>query len=419
MGAWRIRRSARPGKIRGQVGAPSASLRFLTIDGDRVAARPDATIENHAASERMSRIGIDASYIFDSYPTGTARYSRRLIESLAEIDSGHEFSLCYRVSRWRERDRFLRPVSASGKPFGIRLYQPPYTFWLPSQLDLFHSLAQRPAELRFKHEVVTIHDIFPITGPNYSTPHFQRKFSLLLRESMERAERILVLSEYTAQQIALHCGVDRERIRVVPGGVDLPLSVLTSEERLRRREAVVGAGNELLLVLGVVDNRKNCIAALRTLGLLPERYKVVLAGGDGYGAGSVHAFIEKEKLSDRVVRLGFVAASKLPSLFQSASALLYPSLEEGFGFPLLEAMAYGVPAVTSNVSALPEVGGNAALYADPHDPAEFAARVISAVEDAGVRSTMVARGLERACQFSWADAAAKTLAVYDELVRER
>jgi glycosyltransferase involved in cell wall biosynthesis len=364
----------------------------------------------------MSRIGIDASYIFDSYPTGTARYSRRLIESLAEIDSPHEFSLCYRASRWRERERFLRPVSAGGKPFGIRLYQPPYTFWLPSRLDLFHSLAQRPAELRFKHEVVTIHDIFPITGPNYSTPEFQRKFSRLLRECLERATRLLVLSEYTAQQIALHCGVDRERIRVVPGGVDLPAHLLTHEDRLRQREAMVGAGRELLLVLGVVDNRKNCIAALRALELLPERYKIVLAGGDGYGAEAVHAFIEKEKLSTRVVRLGYVDADSLPALFQSASALLYPSLEEGFGFPLLEAMANGVPAVTSNVSALPEVGGDAALYADPHDPADIAARVISAVEDATVRETMIARGRERARRFSWAGAAAKTIAVYDELL---
>ncbi len=364
----------------------------------------------------MGRIGIDASYIFDSYPTGTARYSRRLIESLAEIESRHEFSLCYRASRWRERDRFLRPVARGGKPFRIRLYQPPYTFWLPSRIDLFHSLAQRPAEQRFKHEVVTIHDIFPITGPDYSTPEFQRKFSRLLRESMERASRIIVLSEYTAQRIMRHCGVDRERIRVVPGGVDSPAVLLNLEERLRGRESVVGAGNELLLVLGVVDNRKNCIGALQALQLLPERYKLVLAGGDGYGAGAVHAFIEKEKLSTRVVRLGYVNAAKLPALFQSASALLYPSLEEGFGFPLLEAMAYGVPAVASNVSALPEVGGDAALYADPRNPADIAAGIIRAVEDDGVRADIIPRGHERARRFSWARAAAGTIAVYDELL---
>ena len=298
----------------------------------------------------------------------------------------------------------------------VRLYQEPLTFWLPWQIELFHSLAQRPPAFSFKHEVVTIHDVFPISGPDYSTPDFQRKFSRLLRQALARSERILVLSEYTACQLARHCAVGRERIRVVPGGVDLPAETLSVEACLRERARLVGEGCEMLLTLGVLDNRKNVVTALRVLQLLPERYRLVLAGGDGYGSEAIHAYIASHKLESRVRRLGHVPAVRIPVLYQSASALLFPSLEEGFGFPMLEAMAYGLPVVTSNTSALPEVGGDAALYADPRDPCDIASNVVSAVEDAEIRGGLIRRGQQRAQRFPWRRTGEETLKVYQELI---
>jgi glycosyltransferase involved in cell wall biosynthesis len=362
----------------------------------------------------MSSIGLDASYVFGVNPTGIAGYSRRLIESLAALPAAHRFFLCYRLSRWRQRRHFLRPAVAGGSRISVRLYQQPLTFWLPWEMDLFHSLAQRPPAFSFKHEVVTIHDVFPITGPNYSTSEFQRKFSRLLRESLARSERMLVLSEYTARQLVRHCAVDRARIRVVPGGVDFPTETLSPEACLVERERLVGKGCEMLLTLGVLDNRKNVVTALRVLELLPERYKLVLAGGDGYGAEAIHAYIAGQKLESRVRRLGHVPSGRIPVLYQSASALLFPSLEEGFGFPLLEAMAYGLPVVTSNTSALPEVGGDAALYADPRDPCDIASKISLAVEDPELRQGLIRRGRQRARQFPWRKTAEETLRVYQE-----
>jgi len=285
------------------------------------------------------------------------------------------------------------------------------TFWLPWQIDLFHSLAQRPPVFRFRREVVTVHDAFPITGRDYSTPEFQQRFSALLREAVGRAARVITDSEYTARQLQAHCGVEPERIRTIPCGVDEPTGTLSSE-----RERLVGPGNEMLLSVGNLEVRKNLVNALRALALLPERYRLVMVGGDGYGAEAIHAFIREQGLERRVVRLGFVAAERLPVLYESASALLFPSLEEGFGFPVLEAMAHGLPVVTSDTSSLPEVGGDAALYADPLDVEGIAGQCARAVEDLALRRELIEKGRARARQFTWRRAAEAVLRVYEEVL---
>jgi glycosyltransferase involved in cell wall biosynthesis len=360
----------------------------------------------------MAAVALDASYIFDTNPTGIAMYSRRLIETLAQLESPHRFLISYRLSRIGKRREFLLPA---GPQFSLRLFQRPLTFWQPWRTDIFHSLAQRPPAFRYRHEVVTIHDVFPITGPEYSAPGFQKKFSRLLREALERAERVLVLSDYTARQVARHCGLERERLRVIPGGVDAPGPALPAGAAARERERRVGAGNEMLLAVGVVDNRKNVLGSLRALQMLPDRYHLVIAGGDGYGAERVHEFIRRERLEPRVHCLGYVTRPALVRLYQSASALLFPSLEEGFGFPMLEAMSYGLPVVASRHSALPEVGGDAAEYVDPLDPGGIAAAARAVVEDDERRRTLAARGLRRASLYTWRRMAESILVVYDEL----
>ena len=184
----------------------------------------------------MATIGLDATYALGARPTGTGTYSRRLVESLAALDTPHRFLVCYRLSRWNRRREFLR---LPGCP--VRLVQWPLTFWLPWQTDLFHSLVQRPPAFRFRREVVTVHDAFPITGRDYSTPEFQRRFSALLREAVARAARVITDSEYTATQLERHCGVESERLSVIPCGVDEPVRTLTPEERLEERDRLVAA----------------------------------------------------------------------------------------------------------------------------------------------------------------------------------
>ena len=355
----------------------------------------------------MARIALDASYTLGAYPTGSATYSRRLIESLAQLDTSHHFLVCYRMSRLRRIREFLRPPGAV-----TRVITP----WLARRTDLFHSLAQRPPKYRFRREVVTIHDIFPITGRDYSTPEYRRKFAAILREAAARAHRIVTGSHATARQLESECGVEPERIRVTPYGVDMPASALPAAERRRERERLVGAGNEMLLSVGMLETRKNVLNSLRALRLLSPLYHLVLAGGNGFGHEAIHAFIRDEKLQERVHLLGYVPGGMLPGLYQSATALLFPSFEEGFGFPVLEAMAHELPVVTSPTSSIPELGGDAALYADPSDPGAIASQIVRATESPEIRGRMVARGLARAREFTWRRTAEQTLAVYDELL---
>jgi glycosyltransferase involved in cell wall biosynthesis len=367
----------------------------------------------------MSTIALDATYTVDPQPSGVAIYSRRLIAALATLDVPHRFLLCYRLSRIGRRHDFLRPKASpgSGGPtFAVRLFQEPLTFWLPWQAHMFHSLAQRPPAFRFEKEIVTVHDIFPLTGRDYSTSDFQQKFSVLLLDAVARATRVITPSAYTANQLAQHAGVGREKLRVIPEGVDSPKSSMTPEERLRERESVVGRGNVMVLSVGVLQTRKNTMNALRAVASLPPQYRLVLAGGNGYGSEAIHDFIRREQLGSRAIVLGHVAAERLAALYQAASVLLFPSLEEGFGLPVLEAMACGLPVVASNTSSLPEVGGDAVLYVDPHEPRDIAENVQRAVEDTTLRAALVERGLARVREFTWRRTAERTCTVYDEVL---
>jgi glycosyltransferase involved in cell wall biosynthesis len=366
----------------------------------------------------MATIALDATYSVDPEPSGIGVYSRRLIETLLTLDTPHRFLICYRLSRLGRRRHFLRPGSIPGARagFSVRVYQEPLTFWLPRQAQLFHSLAQRPPAFRFRKEIVTVFDIFPITGENYSTPDFRHKFSVLLREAVARAARVIACSHATEHQLVAHAQVPREKIRVIPLGVEFPAGMLSRDERLRERGRIVGKGCEMILSVGVLQTRKNTLNMLKALKTLPPHYILVLLGGEGYGSEAIHEFIRSESLQERVKLPGYVDDQQLVPLYQAASAFLFPSFEEGFGIPVLEAMASGVPVVTSNASSMPEVAGEAALYVNPHDPADIAQKVAQAVEDLSLRESLIEKGLARARGFTWRHTAEATLAVYEEVL---
>ncbi len=353
------------------------------------------------------KIGIDASYSIDRQPTGVGVYSRRLMETLATRAQADEFTLCYRANRylrsWRE------PLAKNCRRALLEGFTVP---GLTRRLDLFHGLNQRLPEKRFQRAVSTFHDLFVMTS-EYSTPDYRARFSTLAKRAAERSDRIAAVSAFTADQTADLLGFPRERIVVVPHGVDPPTQFPDNELKDFRQEH--GLQRPFLLSIGALQERKNISRLVEAFERLPGELLLVLAGSTGYGGERIAARIAASPAGERIVQLGYVDDDAKAKLYRTAHALAFPSLDEGFGIPILEAMSAGLPVLTSNCSAMPEVAGDASVLVDPHNSAAIAEGLQRIVEDEALRQNLREKGLARAAEFTWPQAAEKMLALYREL----
>jgi len=362
-------------------------------------------------------IALDATEAAYPEPTGTGIYSQQLIRALAASRPAgmsaedFRFALCLRIGPyWRWGRRKSWPAGCSVSP----VWEP----WLPPRpAALFHGLNQRLPRRSYPVSVVTIHDLFPLTSTEYSTPSFQKRFTEILQDAVARADRIIAVSNATREQLLQHTSASAGRIRVIHHGVD-PIPPASIEEQQAFRKQVLGldAEERFFLNVGVIQTRKNIANIVLAAARLPS-YRLVLAGGDGYGAEAIHALIGREGMRGRVIRLGHAAPETLRLLYSTATALVFPSFEEGFGMPVLEAMSCGLPVITSNCSAMPEVAGDAAVQVDPRNGAQIAAAMRHVAEDASLAAGLRERGRKRAATFSWEKCARQTWQVYAEVLR--
>lgn len=267
---------------------------------------------------------------------------------------------------------------------------------VPPSGRVFHALNQR-VHFRGRRTVTTFHDLFVMTG-DYSTPEFRARFTAQARDAAERSDLVIAVSEFTAQQVASLLNVGRARIRVVPHGTHMAKSSLEREQ--------------IVLAVGAIQKRKNIARMVRAFEAMPAGWRLVIAGAaNGFGAAEELQAIEASPRRADIDVRGFVSAEELERLYQRASVFFFCSLDEGFGMPLLDAMAHGVPVVTSSRSAMPEVVGDAALLADPTDVEHMSAMLVRASQDTSLGLV----GWTRAKKFSWENAVEATWRVYDEL----
>ena len=340
------------------------------------------------------RIALDATYSTGDQLTGIGVYSSRLISTLAEAHSNDRFLLCYRPKQ------FLRAPELTHKNTKKRLLIPPLPLF---RADIFHALNQRVDSRPARRIVSTFHDLFVLTA-EYSSADFRARFAAQARGAAAHSDLIIAVSEFTSRQIQDFLGVPQARIRVVPHGVDLPRSVDDSERE------------DIVLFVGALQVRKNIERLVMAFERLPGNWRLVLAGAKGgYGAPQILKRIDESPARDRIVVTGHVSRAQLDALFRRARVFGFPSLDEGFGIPVLEAMSYGVPVITSNCSALPEVAGDAALMVDPNKIAEIESALIRLTQSIDLQKELAERGRRRAAQFSWENAARRTYEVYSEL----
>lgn len=337
------------------------------------------------------RIALDATYSVDPHPSGIAVYSRELLSGLSAAHPHDEFLHCYRLKQ------FFAP-SARGNAKKCLLLPPLPTF----RVHVFHALNQRLDRRPAKRVVCTFHDLFVMTS-EYSSPDFRARFAEQARQAAANADLIIAVSQFTAEQVNTLLRVPKERIRVVPHGVRTPAS--TSE---MQREKMV-------LFVGALQVRKNVIRLVEAFEQMPEDWRLILAGATGFGAGEIQNRIQNSPAHKRIKVTGYVKEDKLNALYAKASIFAFPSLDEGFGIPVLEAMAHGLPVVTSNRSALPEVAGDAALLVNPYRTEEIASALLRLADNTTLRADLVQAGRRRAKLFTWESAVERTYGIYREL----
>jgi glycosyltransferase involved in cell wall biosynthesis len=316
-----------------------------------------------------------------------------MLEGLARAHPGDRFAFCYRPHRFLRSLRERLPPNAGRFLLGDTR--------APRSADVFHGLNQRLPHARLRRAVTTFHDLFVLTG-TYSTPEFRRRFAAQARDAAARSDRIIAVSRFTARQVIDLLGVEESRIRVVHHGVRPAAGIAVTREKI-------------VLHVGAMQHRKNIARLVDAFERVDPGWQLVLAGSAGYGAAEIAAKIAGARSRGRIRMLGYVPPAELANWYARAMIFAFPSLDEGFGMPVLEAMASGTPVISSNRSAIPEVAGDAAWLVDPEDTEELAGALLALTRDPERRADLSHRGLARAAQFTWAEAVEKTWQVYREL----
>ncbi|HEU0166429.1 MAG TPA: glycosyltransferase family 1 protein [Chloroflexota bacterium] len=373
------------------------------------------------------RVGIDARIA--SYTLGgTGVYARRLSEALAVLPeiAKHELLLLHAP---RTPAAFVPPRAA--RVHDERLFTPSHhrleqlllpLELAPRRMDVLHSTDYIPPFVRTFRSVITVHDLAFLRWPELLTPDSRRYFNGHIRRAVRSADRIIAVSQATARDLVELLDVPERKIDVVyeagwlPSDVILSgakdLATLAGEDPSAAQRPQDDGPRDYVLFAGTYEPRKNLPLLVRAFAQVRRRgYEgsLVLAGRRGWLAEPLYAEVERQALGDAVVMTDLQ-----PELYRRARLLAFPSLYEGFGLPVLEAMSVGTPVVTSNLSSLPEVAGDAALLVDPHDETAVADAMWRILSDAALAEDLGRRGRQQAAKFSWERAARDTLAVYEK-----
>jgi glycosyltransferase involved in cell wall biosynthesis len=360
-------------------------------------------------------------YLEPGVTGGMETYARalvpRLISALPEgrftLFAGRELAAEWRRTPWDPRIKMVPlPTSSAGR-IGRSVAQQAMVAGaaLRAGVDLLHSLGNFGPLRGPRRRVVTMHDLIYLRHPDTTTSVFGRGLQLLAPAVARSATRIVAVSQATADDLVELLGIDADKIDVVPSGAGVPAhGAPTPEPQLR---AELGLG-ERRLVLSVSARRphKNLLRLIEAIALLPDDVALVLPGYPGPQDAELRGHAQRLGIAHRVHIAGWIDDAHLEGLYAASVCLAFPSLAEGFGLPVLEAMARGLPVTCSGVGALAEVAGDAALLFDPLSVEAIAGAVGHLLEDGALRSRLAARGREQAARFSWERTARETVASY-------
>jgi glycosyltransferase involved in cell wall biosynthesis len=351
---------------------------------------------------------------------GPETYERELIAGLCQLPSHHEFHVfCF-------NDTARAAIKRSAPNLHIHTLSPniralAMTLDLPTKLSRLGMQAYHatfvPAPLARTPCVFTMHDVSPFTRPEFYPFLIRHRLQGLVKRGLETAKVILCVSENSRDTTEELFGIDPDRLVVAPHGIDPsfePKERAAAKARVGER---FGLTTPYVLYVGKLEARKNICRLLRAFNLVRSRagsdIRLVLVGRRFWDLEDMDATISECGLQSHVVELGYVPWEDLPYLYSAAEAFVFPSIWEGFGFPVLEAMRCGTPVITSNVSCLPEIAGGAALLVDPFSVEQIAQGILAILGDKERAAAQAKRGLTHAAKFTWERTARTTLAAYE------
>lgn len=372
------------------------------------------------------QIGIDARYI-TKYKSGVGFYTQNLLESLGVIDSMNQYY-------YLTTQRSIPHLKLNGNNFILMHTYISFEnhifgdFWqnlyLPLRLaalniDVFHGPAVflPLVKLGFK-TVVTIHDLVSFLFPQTVPRKYSLYMQLMTRLSARFADGIIASSESTRQDLSKHLRIHPEKIKVIHLAVDESFKRVEDREQIQKILEKYKIDSEFVLFIGNLEPRKNLTRLFEAFAIAYSKissYKLVVAGTRGWLYSDIFETVARLNLSDKIIFTGYIDAEDLPALYSAAQVFVLPSLYEGFGLPILEAMSCGAPVITSNMGSIPEVAGDSAILVDPYDIKAIAESLLEVFSNRQLREEMMEKGLRRAKNFSWARVAEETLGVYNEV----
>jgi glycosyltransferase involved in cell wall biosynthesis len=373
------------------------------------------------------RIAAHVDQLFFNVPGGVGTYIRNLVPALASRDPSLEVTLFHaHFESPRPPEPWMDGFAEAEVPGSIRSLYPRWNLTarpaLPAAIrsaDLVHAMSASavPPTAHGQRLVVTVHDLAFDRYPKLFPRAWRAMYRLGLRAAVRRADAIVTPSRSTAEDVLSRTNIDPRKLHVVPEAAALPASQVDVGEALARLKV----RTPYVLFVGTIEPRKNLVRlvrAYRRVAATGVPHALVLAGPLGWHHERLMRELALEGPGE-IVMTGALAPDELDAVYRAADAFVYPSVYEGFGLPVLEAMTRGVPVVASNTSSLPEVTGEAAIGVNPRSVRELAAAIESLCTDVDLAERLAAAGRRRAERFSWDETAARTAEVYERVLETK
>jgi len=372
-------------------------------------------------------ISIDARGASWYVGTGIGTYTRQILKYLLETDSINSYYLFWSGRGYEALSKYKNTSISISSRKHHRFWE---QYYIPDilkskKIDLYHVPQNGIGLPQVKNSlyVTTIHDLIPYVMPETVGRGYLTKFISQMPQIISAVDMIITVSEWSKRDIMRIFDVPENKIAVTPLAADdffVPMDKTYAGDYIQEKYKI---DKNIILYLGGFSPRKNVKSILVAFSMvyknLSKDYKIVIIGSDRDDHQFLNKLAQSLGIGDKVFFTGYVPYEDLPYFYNASDVFVYPSLYEGFGLPILEAMCCGTPTITSNVSSIPEVAGDGAMLINPFDTEELAKAMSEVLENNSVKADLISKGFERASNFNWKKTASETLKIYEEVYRIR